>query len=464
MSRESIVPLPAAAAAARHGRLPFGFTPRFLAALAIGLLWLIPAWQSPRWIGVMFLWDAGVFLLWLVDLLRLPRPERLEAERRWTEAQSLGRASQAILRVRNSTTKPLHATLVDETPPELSDPPPSLAVDLYPADDSEAQYAVLPRMRGDLKIGRLFLRYRSMLGLAERWAVAPIGQPVRVMPDLVRARNSAVYLIRSRQVDMEKRRRRQRGMGREFEALRDYRQGDELRTVCWPATARRHQLITRTFQSERSQAIWIVLDCGRLLRTQVYDASRGIPVSKLDYAVDAALALAQVALQSGDRVGLVAYGRAVQRSVGLARGVHHLRPLLDALAQVRGESLEADHTLAARTLLHAQAQRCLVIWITDFAETAVIPEVIEHATLMTRRHLVLFAAVSQPDLKSLTESTPATEREMFRYAAALEVAERRERLLRRLRERGVLAIDMEPGGLTDAVLNQYLEIKDRNLL
>ena len=83
---------------------------------------------------------------------------------------------------------------------------------------------------------------------------------------------------------------------------------------------------------------------------------------------------------------------------------------------------------------------------------------------MTRRHLVLFAAVSQPDLAVLTESVPQTELDMFRYAAALEVAGRRERLMRRLRDRGVLAMDLEPGGLTDAVLNQYLEIKDRSLL
>ncbi len=158
------------------------------------------------------------------------------------------------------------------------------------------------------------------LGLAERWGVAPIAQVVRVMPDLVRARNYALYLIRSRQVDMEKRRKRQRGIGREFEALREYRQGDEMRTVYWPATARRHELITRTFQVERSQAVWIVLDSGRLLQTQVYDPAREIFVSKLDYAVDAALALAQVAVQSGDRVGLVAYGRELQESVGLGRG------------------------------------------------------------------------------------------------------------------------------------------------
>jgi uncharacterized protein (DUF58 family) len=463
VSAESLVPQTIAATAEPRGRLPFAFTARFLVALLIGLLWLIPAWWSPQFVAAMFLWDAVVFVMWFGDLLRLPKPAQLEIERQWTEPLSLGRRSSTRIQVNNTTQIPLHASLVDETPLVFRDEPPSLEAPLPPGESTQ-HYEIHPHARGDAALGQLFLRYRTSLGLAERWAVASLAQPVRVMPDLVRARNYALYLIRSRQVEMEKRRRRQRGIGREFEALREYRQGDELRNVCWPATARRHELITRTYQVERSQAVWIILDAGRLMRAQVHDPERGLFVSKLDYAVDAALALAQVAAQSGDRVGLLAYGRGIQQSVGMGRGASHIRTMLNALAQVKAESSEADHTLAARTLLHAQSQRALIIWITDFAETATVPEVIEHATLMTRRHLVMFAAVSQPDLKALTDSVPKSEADMFRYAAAIEVAERRERLLRRLREQGVLAVDLEPGNLTDAVINQYLEVKDRGQL
>lgn len=460
----SLIPGISAAQASSNGRIPFGFTPRFLIALLMGLLFLIPAWWSRQWIAVMFLWDGLVFAIWLVDLLRLPSPSAVKIERNWPEPLSLGRFTSPRILVHNESRVPLHASLADETPTTLRNEPPNLELSIPAGEVAQQDYTVKPRLRGDNALGGLFLRYRSPLGLAERWAVAPISQQVRVMPDLERARNAALYLIRSRQVEMEKRRRRQRGAGREFEALREYRQGDEMRTVYWPATARRHELITRTYQVERSQAIWIVLDSGRLLRTQVYDPAREIFVSKLDYAVDAALALAQVAVQSGDRVGLLAYGRELQQSVGLGRGPQHLGSVLNSLAQIHVESAEADHTLAVRTLMRLQSQRCLIVWITDFAETATIPEVIEHASLMTRRHLVLFAAISQPDLKNLLQSMPGSERDMFRYAAALEVAERRERLLRRLRDQGVLAIDMEPGALTDEMLNQYLEIKDRSRL
>jgi len=263
---------------------------------------------------------------------------------------------------------------------------------------------------------------------------------------------------------MERRRRRQRGHGREFESLRDYRPGDDLRDICWTATARRHELITRTFEIERSQVIWLVLDAGRLLRAEVLQDGSDLRLSKLDYAVNAALALAQVATQCGDRVGLLAYGRAIRYNVPAGRGPRHLRAIVESLAQVRGEPSEADHSRAARVLLSEQRRRSLVVWITDFAETPALPEVIEYTLQITRRHLVVFSAMNQPDLTALARATPSTPEEMYRHAAALEIMHRRDLLLRSLRQRGVFAFELAPNALASSLVNQYLDIKERNLL
>lgn len=447
-----------------RGRLPFGFGTRFFVALLLGLLWIVPAWWSPRLIAAMFLWDALMLAVWLIDLLRLPAPAELEARRVWSAPLSLARDASVRIELRNRGRVSILARITDEMPAALRDQPPAIEVAAPAGALAAGEYTIQPCSRGDIGAGAVFLRYQSSLGLAERWAMADLSQSVRVLPDLEQARHHALYLIRSRQVEMEKRRRRQRGAGREFETLREYRQGDEMRDICWPATARRHQLTTRLYHAERSQTVWIVVDAGRLLRAEVRDPRREAPAAKLDYAVDAALALAQVASQSGDRVGLLAYGRAIQQSVGAGRGPLHIRALLDSLALVRGEAAEANHALAARTLLRTQSRRSLIVWITDFAETPMTPEVIEYATQMTRRHVVVFAVMSQPDLVALARGTPQTEEEMFRHAAALEVVERRELLLRGLRQRGVLAIDLAPGGLATALVNQYLDIKERSLI
>ena len=360
------------------GRIPFGFGPRFFVALLIGLLWVVPAWWSPRLIAGLFLWDGLVLVAFIIDLLQLPRPSQIAVFRRWERAPSLATRSDIIVGIENFTSTNVRCTLTDETPTTFRSAPPSIALNCRAKSREESAYAILPRVRGDVKLGHLFARYRTWFGFAERWTAAPIAQTVRVLPDLEQARQQALYLIRSKQVEMEKRRKRQRGLGREFQSLRDYRQGDDIRDISWTATARRNSLITRVFEIERSQVVWIVLDAGRLLRAEVQqnDQQKDQPgetdlrLSKLDYAVNAALALAQVATQCGDKVGLLAYGRTIQQNLSAGRGAAHLRTIVDSLAQVHGEASEADHSAATRTLLNGQHRRSLVVWITDFAETA----------------------------------------------------------------------------------------------
>jgi uncharacterized protein (DUF58 family) len=446
------------------GRLPFSFGPRFFVALLLGLLWVVPAWWSPRIIAALFLWDFLMVAVFVLDLLRLPQPQEIEVSRIWEHAPSLATPSEVVISIENFGKTALWCSLVDEAASSLRNPPPALEMTVAAGAREQINYRILPRERGDVRMGRLFVRYQSRFGFAERWTAAEISQTVRVLPNLEEARRHALYLIRSKQVEMEKRRKRQRGQGREFESLRDYRQGDDLRDTCWTATARRHNLTTRVFEIERSQVVWIVLDAGRLLRAQVRQEDTDLRLSKLDYAVNAALSLAQVATQCGDKVGLLAYGRSVQQSIAAGRGAIHLRTIVDSLAQVRGEASEADHSSAARVLLNAQHRRSLVVWITDFAETPTLPEVIEYAMQITRRHLVVFSAMSQPDLAELAQTTPQTPEDMYRHAAALEIAHRRELLLRGLRQRGIFAFELVPGMLASSLVNQYLDIKDRNLL
>jgi len=461
---EPLSPSAATARARKLGRFSFAWGPRFFVALLLGFVALGPAWWFRQAIVAMFLWDGVVLAAWLWDLMRLPRPEQLEVRRIWEKRPCLGVPGNVVVEVRNGGRVSIRARIVDETPTQLRSEPPDLDLRVKAGATAEARYAVMPAERGDTRLGRIFLRFQSPLGLAERWAVAETQQTVRVLPNLEQARRQTLYLVRSRQVELEKRRRRQRGIGREFDSLREYREGDELRDISWTATARRRHLITRVFQMERSQNVWLVLDAGRLLRAQVHEPGNAPRFSKLDYAVNAALSLAQVALYCGDRVALLAYGRRIQQNLSAGRGAHHVRAIVESLAQVRAEALESDHGRAVRALLNAQKRRSLVVWITDFAETATIPEVIEYAMHLTPRHLVVFAAMGQPDLKTLADTIPTVTAEMYRHGAALEISQRRDILMRGLRQRGVLALDLMPGMLASSLVTQYLDIKERSLL
>jgi len=227
-----LVPEAAVARAKPGKRIAFGFGARFFVGLLIGLAWLAPAWRIHQFLYAMLLWDFFFLVAWLWDLLRLPSPRELEIARVWNVRPALGVRSHVVIALRNSGRVAIRAHIVDETPASLRSTPAEVEVVAGRARAAEARYPILPSERGDTRLGRTFIRYQSGLRLAERWGVANTSQIVRVLPNLEEARRHMLYLIRSRQVEMEKRRQRLRGIGREFESLREYRQGDEARDIC----------------------------------------------------------------------------------------------------------------------------------------------------------------------------------------------------------------------------------------
>jgi uncharacterized protein (DUF58 family) len=441
-----------------RGRVGVAFGRRFFLLLLVGLVWVGPAWTNPKYLLGMALWDVLVLLLWVVDLKRLPKPGEIEIRRLWQSTLQLREPTEATLEFGNRGNTEVLVRAQEEAPQGLRKEIPEVDVNIPAGGSQCASYPVCPRERGDMYFGDTFLRYQSSWQVAERWAVASLKQTIRIYPNFQESKKDTIYLIRSRQIALEKRYKHQPGLGREFESLREYRESDEWRDICWSATARRAKLISKSYQTERSQTVWLVLDAGRLLRTRV----KGL--SKLDYAVGAALSLAQVALYSGDRVAMLGYGRRILQRLPPGRGSRQIRALLDGLALVRAEELEADHRRATETLAALQKRRSLVVWLTDLAETATTPEVIESAMHMAQRHLVLFTVIGQPELRAMVRERPENARQMFRQTAATEIVQRRDLLLRTLRQQGALTLEVEPAKLSTAVVNQYLMAKDRSLI
>ena len=467
----SLYPAPISAACERRRRWGFALTPRSIGLLLVGFIWLVPGFWDGRLAYAMPAWDTLVLLFALLDGLRLPAPAELTASRSWSNAPALDSETEIELTIENRGRLIIDCRLVDDLPPILVAEPATLRLTAFPRVPARLRYRVQPTERGDWETGWLYVRYRSPLGLVERWARAPLTQTVRVYPALRAGEEQQIFLARSRQIDLQLRRSQQRGLGRDFESLRDYREGDDLRDLCWTATARRGSPITRQYQTERNQPVWIVLDCGRLMRARVAmaqtpkDSGRTpSPHSKLDHACATAVALAQLALYSGDRVGLLAYGQGVQQRLLPGRGAAHLRQLIELLALARAEGGEADHLRATAVLNRLQPRRSLILWITDLAETAMRPEVIDGALQLLRRHVLLFVAMAQPEVEQIAQARPKNINELFRAAAAQEMAGRRELLLARLHEQGALTLDLNPEALTSSVLNQYLNVKERAMV
>ncbi len=380
---ESLVPDGVGSPARAYKRVGVAFGRRFFLLLLIGLIWLGPAFVNLRFIYAMLAWDGLVLLAWVSDLASLPNPAKLKIRRSWHAPVALSVTSKVELTLVNDSSRSVHTTVLDTVPPQLRSAPPEVEISARSKDEGSVTYTVCPVGRGPAKLGDAYLRYQSPMRIAEKWARVPLEETVQVYPDLDEAKRHSIYLLRSRQIEMEKRHSRMRGIGREFESLREYREGDEYRDICWTAAARRGKLVTRIYQIERSQVIWIVIDSGRLMRARIG------ALSKLDYAANAALSLG-TGCAVFRRPGGIAHlwARHPAPSSGSERQRTSAADLSRQLALMHEEIAEADHLQTASRLLSDQKRRSLVVWLTDLAETAMTPEVIEAASLMMPRHLV----------------------------------------------------------------------------
>lgn len=222
MDRFTVQPESVRAVAQPRGRFAWALTDRALFLLLAGCLFLLPAFLHARYAFGMLVWDIAVLCGAVVDAMRLPKPSAIEVERTWLGAPSLGREVEVELGIMQHGRALLRCRCIDDLPSAFLDSPASHALDLYPEARAALRYRFAPAQRGDHATGKLYLQYRSIVALAERWATADLVQTIRIYPTLRTPEENRLYLARHNRIELQMRMRRQRGLGRDFESLRDY--------------------------------------------------------------------------------------------------------------------------------------------------------------------------------------------------------------------------------------------------
>jgi uncharacterized protein (DUF58 family) len=249
-----------------------------------------------------------------------------------------------------------------------------------------------------------------------------------------------------------------RGEGREFESLRDYVRGDELRHISWTATARRGKLTTRQYQIERDQNILIALDAGRLMTARIENET------KLDSAVHATLALMSAAARAGDNAGLVVFGRRIKAYLPPARGREQMEAALEALYPIEPEMIEPSYARAFEFIAANSKRRSLVVLLTDLVDEQGSRELLTSLRLLRPRHLPLVVTIADRDLKAVVREAPVSAQALFTQSVAEEIITYRETALRLVESQGGLALDVTAAALAPALLEKYLQVKERGLL
>lgn len=439
--------------------MPFIFSRFFYLLIVLGLVPLSLSWGRPwlRWATLAY--DFLLIGLAIIDGRRSTLPKGIHITRGFAGRFAVGAETDVQIKLQNATTRPIILRIKDEYPPQMKLIGAREAT-VRVAAQTEAQlvYGLKPPKRGRFDFGQTAVRFLSRWSLA--WCQTLVGEPtaVKVYPNMRRAREAELKALGARSLVSAHRKTSWRGEGREFESLREYVRGDELRHISWTATARRGKLTTRQYQIERDQTILIALDAGRLMTARIDQET------KLDSAVHAALALMSAAARGGDNAGLMVFGRRIQKYLPPNRGREHMDAALEALHAVEPEMIEPSYARALEFVAANSKRRSLVVLLTDLVDEEGSKELLSSLKLLRPRHLPLVVTIADRDLKAVVRDAPETGEELFTQSVAEEIMHLREGALRLVESQGGLALDVTAAALAPALLEKYLQVKERGLL
>ncbi|PZG07729.1 DUF58 domain-containing protein [Nonomuraea aridisoli] len=443
-----------------------------LAALGIAVVLFAPR-PGAALAGVCLLLAAGV----LVDLAFAGAVRPLRFHRSGETLVRLGQRATVELVVENPGGRRVRGLLRDAWPPSAGATPRTAEIDVPAGERRRIVVTLAPTRRGDRSSAAVTVRSVGPLGLAARQGSHQAPWTVRVLPPFLSRKHLPSRLARLRELD-GRHPALVRGQGTEFDSLREYVVGDDVRSIDWRATARRNDVVVRTWRPERDRRVLIVLDTGRTSAGRVGEApipmagaaptGGGLPTGpdalptpgwpRLDWSMDAALLLAALAARAGDRVDFLAHDRAVRAWVSGASRTELLSSLVSAMAPIEAELVEADAQAMVAAVLSRAKRRCLVVLLTDLNAAALDEGLMPVLPQLSSRHLVLVAGVSDPRVAAMA-GRRGTAEEVYDAAAAEQAQLGRRRITARLRRHGVEVVDAPPDDIAPALADAYLALK-----
>ena len=432
--------------------------PRLLWAIAIGAALIALSIVSPVLVAVAIVYHAGLVLVLARDLAVLPGRDGYRVRRQLPEPFSLGELEHVRVVIENPAAAGLIARIADHAPAGLNPQPREIAGKFDPSGRLEINYSTSSPRRGAYRFGPVDMQVSRRDGWWRRQLRLQHPNEVAVFPNVVAIKRIQLTLRRGLRAMAGLRRARPPGASTAFAGLRDYVRGDDIRRVSWTATARRDHPVVVEVEAERGQQVMIALDCGRLMTAPAGE------LDKLDHAVNAALMLAWVAQAYGDRVGLMTFDDRVTNYIKPERGSAQLRRITEALYAIKPDFVEPDFGHALTHLSLRLGRRSMVVVLTDLQDPEASKELVAHCLRLAARHLVLVVTMSDPAVLNARQAPIATSTRAYEWAAAEEFLASRRESFELLRRGGVLGLDVVAGRLSPALVERYLELKERALL
>jgi len=439
----------------------FVFSNRSLVLLAAAAVVLLAtfAFVGLGWFVLIF--DVLLIIAALVDYFTSRGAAKdLVVTRSFQKRPAIGDPTEITVTITNTGRRSLLLKIKDEYPPEmaLGEQGREATLQLEPNSVGAYSYSVTPPRRGPYEFGTTAVRCLSRLGLV--WCQTSLGNAdtVKVYPNIRRARELELRALGAHSFLAVQRKAVRRGEGREFESLRDYVAGDEMRNISWTATARRSKLTSVQHQIERDQTVVIALDAGRLMTGRIDNET------KFETALHTSLALMSACSRAGDNCGIVVFGRRVIRYLPPKRGVGQMDAALETLVDIEPQLVESSYSRGFQFIASNTKKRAFVVILTDVIDKDSSSRLLEALPLLRPRHLPLVATIGDRDLNASVSSPPKNEKELFLQSAAEELLVQRGAALLQVEALGGLALDVTTQTLATELLEAYIRVKVRGLL
>ena len=411
------------------------------------------------------LYNASWYMLYvliiftLIDIIILFAVKNpIEALRETPEKLSNGDENEIIVRIKNKYTFPIYSRIIDEIPHQFQVRNFNIYRKIAAQSKEDFKYFLRPTERGEYFFGNLNVFASSPLRLVSKRFRFANNQEVPTYPSYIQLRKYDLMAFSNSFAKYGLKKIRRIGHTMEFEQIKEYVQGDDIRTINWKATAKRDQLMVNQFQDEKSQNVYMIIDKGRVMKMPFNG------LSLLDYAINATLVLSNVILKKHDKAGIVAFSKKVENRVVAEKRQSQMQLILENLYKIKTDFFESDFSRLYVDIKNKINQRSLLILYTNFETLDGLHRQLPYLKGMAKNHLLLIVFFNNTELNELIDKKANNVQEIYDKVIAEKFAFEKRLIVNELRKYGIYSVLTQPENLTLDVINKYLEIKARGIL
>ncbi|RNA60627.1 DUF58 domain-containing protein [Chryseobacterium nematophagum] len=430
----------------------------FFALIIVGILYVL-SFFFPFLMIVAHSFLVICFLMVMVDyLLLFNKRGEILAQRILPEKLSNGDENFVKIDIKNNYSFRVHVKVIDEIPFQFQKRDFLIEKKIEAGKNNFFQYSLIPKERGEYYFGSLNMYVSSGIGLVSKRFNFQKDAKIPSYPSFIHLRKYELMALQSEFLLGGIKKIRRLGHTMEFEQIKDYVPGDDIRTINWKATSKTNRLMVNQFQDEKSQRIFMLIDTGRTMKMPFGG------LSLLDYSINATMALSHIILKKGDRAGMMTFSKKTESKIAAENKSGQLRKISEALYNIKTDFFESDFNRLYQDVKYSFNQRSLVLLFTNFETLDGLNRQLKYLRGIAKNHLLVLVFFKNAELQTLIHKNPENMQEIYDEIIAEKFEFEKKLIIQELRKYGIYTVYTLPENLNIEVINKYLEIKARGIL